>query len=103
MRKITLKDIDGTILGRAVVVGIDMAGPSGDIEPMFTDFVVEGAGGCHDPIQKCQAFQIALEGDWPTHHFAIIANPRAQYLTYARRMREMGMTPNSPREYLEEL
>lgn len=91
-----LKDVDGTIPGRAALILIDLENPDtrrGFMQSLF----VEGEGNCTDPVLSCNALWESTKGDWPRHRMAIVADERAKYIEWNRLMGyDYG-----PRKYLE--
>ena len=89
-----LKDIDGTIAGRAALVSMDLENPG---VPMYQDFI-EG-DDTRDPIDRCWTLWESVKDDFPKHTASVIANSRAKYLDYAAQMQRLGVSP-TPEKYL---
>lgn len=101
MRKIDVKDVDGTVPGKAALVMINLDDPwneKADPSLVRSDFDEEYAP---DPIRACWELWASIKGDWPGHTAAVIANDRAKYLDWDRKMRAIGFTDNDPAKYVE--
>lgn len=100
--KIKLKDVDGAIPGRAALVSIKLGQPGEEMEsPQYSPFV-EGEYNCSDPRLSARALWESIKDDFPGHSMAIIANPRADYLSWVRKLKSVGMSEYdlTPQEYL---
>lgn len=97
-----LKDVDGTTMGRASLIAINLEDAYNDSGNalMRNDF---DEGDDADPMQACERLRESIEGDWPEHIFTIVGNERANYLRWARLMKECGIESEelTPQEYLE--
>lgn len=100
--KRTLKDVDGTVPGRAALVYVDLNDPDSRWGLMRTDYL-EGDHGCDDPILSCEALHESIKGDWTGHEYTIVANHRAKYLKWRRDMIAVLGEPGryTPEYYLE--
>jgi len=99
---LTLKDVDGTIPGKAALVIIDLNDPWGD-KPgslMRNDVDEETQP---NPVVTCWRLWEATKSDWPGHTATVVANPRAEYLRWKNGMREeLGITENTdPQDYID--
>lgn len=105
MREIKLEDIDGTVLGRAALVTINLNDPWSDGKlPSLTrtDFS-ELDGGVHGPMQACRTFWESVKTDWPDHQMAVVGNDRAKYLDWVDLMTALDNSPEglTPEAYLQ--
>lgn len=103
MRDVKLEDVDGTVKGRAALVMIDLEDPWGaKAAPslMRSDFE-EGEDGGYGPVAACWALWEGTKADWPHHTAAVVANERAQYLDWVSKMEEIGITGNTPEQYVQ--
>jgi hypothetical protein len=98
--KLTLADVDGTVMGRAALVIINLDDPWGE-KPhsmMRQDLDEEGFS---NPRRSCWNVWETTKADWPSHTVTVVANPRADYLDWVVKMEHLGIEDNTPERYLE--
>jgi hypothetical protein len=96
---VSLRDVDGTVPGRAALVSINLDDP--DTTGTRYAYFVEGEFGCTNPIGDCHGLWESIKGDWPDDTHGIIPNERACYLNWRARCEAMGMENIEPQDYLE--
>lgn len=102
MAKLKLTDVDGTIPGRAALVSINLDTMM-DYDGKGSQFAgfVEGEHNCADPIESAWALWESIKDDFPGRRAAVIANSRAKYLAWKRRIEALGMKDTTPKDYLD--
>ena len=86
MASIRLKDLDGTVKGLAVLVGIPLDDPDGKV---YQDRFLEGDWPDRDPITAAERLRAATQDDFPGYEFVIASNERAKYLAWVTKMQWM--------------
>ena len=82
---IALKDLDGTVKGLAVLVGVPMDDPDGKV---FQDRFVESETQSN-PALAADMLRDSTQQDFPGYSFVIATNERAKYLLWAHRMKQL--------------
>jgi len=102
-QKITLKDIDGTVPGRAALVSMNlntMFDSDNGKPPQWAGYV-EGEFSCDNPIEMAWALWESIKDDHPDHVPAVLSNERAKYLRWVALMVGILDTEATFQEYLD--
>lgn len=95
----TLKDIDGTVLGKVQLMSIKLVDDFDEDPEQMHTFIEEGMHD-EDPWTFAMGLMRGIEKDWPGHEWAIVGNWRARYLRWAHTMRSWITAPHTPEDYL---
>lgn len=95
----TLKDIDGSVKGRVMLMSIKIVDPfTEEPEPLY-EFIEEGDHD-EDPWTFALGLQRGIEKDWSDREWSIVGNWRARYLRWAYTLERYIPGPHTPEEYI---
>lgn len=104
MSKIKLEDVDGTVPARAALVMVNLEDPWGQRDLpnlMRSDFTEAAPDNTANPIRACWGLWEGTKADWPGYTATVVSNERAKYLDWVPKMEALGITGNTPEQYIE--